>query len=352
MGLRHPTRLLLVSLALLSCSLSCSQPDEEGAKQAKKNAAPKLHLVVTETIVPREVGLSHERNGSLRARQSVRIFNQEEGRITELPYYEGDRVTAGQQLVRLDDDLLTAELEKAEATRKQAQSNLQRLTGLAKRKAVSDDELTRARTELNVAVAEQKLLQIRLEYTQIKAPFSGTISQRLVEPGDVVPRHTHLMSLIDPASLITQILVSDLLLPRLDLGDGVSVRIDGLPGKAFPGKIQRIHPELDPKTRMGIVEILLDPVPQSARPGQLARVTLDTAALQRLMIPFQALQRDRAGEYIYYLDQDHKVHRTEVISGLRIADRIEITQGLSAGQRIVVKGFLGLREGKQVEAVN
>ncbi len=353
MGLRHYVRLLLASLLTLSLTLSCSQSADEATRESnkqKRSSSP--HLVVAETIILRQVGLSHERNGTLKARQSVRIFNQEEGRITHLPFFEGDWVKAGQQLVQLEDDLLSASLEKAAATSTQAGSNLQRLLGLAKRNAVSDDELTRARTELNVAEAEQKLLQIRLGYTQIKAPFSGLISQRLVEPGDVVPRHTHLLSLIDPASLITEILVSDLLLPELSLNDSVSVRIDGLPGQTFPGRILRIHPELDPKTRLGTVEIVLDPVPTGARPGQLCRVTLDTVAQQRIMIPFQALQRDREGAYVYRLDLDNKAHRAPVISGVRIADRIEISQGLSSGERIVVKGFLGLREGRQVQPID
>ncbi|MDJ0805281.1 MAG: efflux RND transporter periplasmic adaptor subunit [Gammaproteobacteria bacterium] len=343
--------LLLSCLTILAINLSCSEIGQEGGKPSKKTRAPSPHLVATEVLAYREAGLSHARSGTLKARQSVRIFNQEEGRITELPLYEGDRVTAGQRLVRLEDDRLRAELEKARATREQAHSDLQRLTGLTKRKAISDDELARANTALDVAQAEEKLLQIRLGYTQIEAPFDGLISQRLVEPGDVVPRHTHLLSLIDPASLITEILVSDLLLPRLSLGDTASVRIDGLSGEPFPGRILRIHPELDAKTRMGTVEILLDPVPPGARPGQLARVTLNTASMQRLMVPFQALQRDRDGEYVYRLDENNRVHRAPVNSGLRIADRIEIIDGLSTGQRLVVKGFLGLREGTQVEPV-
>ena len=100
------------------------------------------------------------------------------------------------------------------------------------------------------------------------------------------------------------------------------------------------------------MEIVLDPVPTGAMPGQLCRVTLDTAAVTRIMIPFQALQRDRAGEYVYRMDQRFKVYRVPVKSGARIADRIEIAEGLSSGERIVVKGFLGLREGRRVEPVN
>lgn len=352
MNIRHSASLLLTAILIVSVTVSCSRTDEGDEKKPKKSRTPKSHLVVTETVSIRSIGLSHERSGTLRARQSVRIFNQEEGRITELPFYEGDKVRTGERLVRLEDDLLKAELDKTRATTLLTTGDLRRLQGLAKHKAVSDEELAQARTALNVAKAEQKILEIRLGYALIQAPFSGVISQRLVEPGDVVPRHTHLLSLIDPKSLITEIHISDLLLSQINLGDPVKMRIDGLGKQTYSGKILRIHPALDPKTRMGVVEMILDPVPERARPGQFCRVTLNTAASQRIMIPFRALQRDNQGEYVYRLDQDNKVNRAEVESGIRVADRVEIIQGIKPAEQIVVKGFLGLREGNQVEPVD
>jgi membrane fusion protein (multidrug efflux system) len=308
--------------------------------------------VAIETVTLKNLGLSHQRNGTLKARQSVRIFNQEEGRITSLPYYEGDRVEASETLVRLEDDLLKAELQKAIATSLQMETNLERLEKLAKRNAVSDDELARARTDLSVAEAEQRLLQTRLGFTRIAAPFDGVISQRLAEPGDVVPRHTHLMTIIAPDSLVTRILVSDLLLPQLQLNDPVSVRIDGLGNKTHPGRIVRIYPELDENTRMGIIEVILEPVPSGARPGQFCRVVLSSSNRERITIPFSALQRDSQGEYVYRLEQDQTASRRAVSTGLRFADRIEIVEGLSPGTKIVTRGFLGLKAGIKVDPVN
>jgi membrane fusion protein (multidrug efflux system) len=338
----------LLGLLLTACSEQKSGNQAAPAKSKKTTS----HLVAIEQLSLKTLGLSHQRNGTLKARQSVRIFNQEEGRITKLPHYEGDRVEQGAILVRLEEDLLMAELAKATATSRQMQINLQRLEKLAKRNAVSDDELARARTDLNVAEAEQRLLQTRLGYTRISAPFSGVVSQRLAEPGDVVPRHTHLMTLIDPNSLITRILVSDLLLPQLKLEDQVSVKIDGLGSSAYPGRIIRIHPELDEKTRMGIVEVTLDPVPPGARPGQFCRITIDSANQPRLTIPFNALQRDSKGEYVYLLEEDQTTSRRAVTSGLRIADRLEILSGLKPGEQIVTRGFLGLKTGTKVDPVN
>ncbi|MCU7906168.1 MAG: efflux RND transporter periplasmic adaptor subunit [Candidatus Thiodiazotropha sp. (ex Epidulcina cf. delphinae)] len=338
--------------ALLCLVIGCSPGSNTDHAGRQQKPSSKVHPVAVETVEPKTSALKHERNGTLKARRTVRIFNQEEGRITALPYFEGDRIERGELIARLEDELLKAELEKTIATTRQMRINLKRQQGLAKRKAVSEDELVRARTDLSVAEAEQRVLRARLGYTRITAPFTGLVSRRLVEPGDVVPRHTHLMTMIDPDSLVTRILVSDLLLPQLKLGDPVTARIDGLGERRFPGRIVRIHPELDERTRMGLIEVALDPVPAGARSGQLCRVTLKTADLSRISIPFNALRRDNSGEYVYRLDSERQAQRISVNSGLRIADRIEILRGLAQGDRIITKGFLELQEGMTVEPVN
>ncbi|MEW8519779.1 MAG: efflux RND transporter periplasmic adaptor subunit [Candidatus Thiodiazotropha sp.] len=345
--------LIAASTLILSLlSSGCSQSASESNSDNRDKDAERAHLVAVETIESQASVIAHERDGTLKARQRVRIFNQEEGRITELPFFEGDEVAKGEAIVILDEELLKAELEKALATAKQMQLNLKRQEELAKRLAVSQDDLAQARTDLRVAEAERRVLQTRLGYTRIRAPFSGLISERLVEPGDVVPRHTHLMTIINPQSLVTSILVSDLLLPQLATGDPVTVRIDGLGEKPFAGRILRIHPQLDEKTRMGTVEVILDPIPAGARSGQLCRVMLETARQPRITVPFNALQRDAEGEFVYRLDPRRQAERISVESGMRIDDRVEILQGLETGDRIVTKGFIELEPGTKVEPVN
>ncbi|MEW8661058.1 MAG: efflux RND transporter periplasmic adaptor subunit [Candidatus Thiodiazotropha sp.] len=345
--------LIAASTLILSLlSSGCSQSASESNSDNRDKDAERAHLVAVETIESQASVIVHERDGTLKARQRVRIFNQEEGRITELPFFEGDEVAKGEAIVILDEELLKAELEKALATAKQMQLNLKRQEELAKRLAVSQDDLAQARTDLRVAEAERRVLQTRLGYTRIRAPFSGLISERLVEPGDVVPRHTHLMTIINPQSLVTSILVSDLLLPQLATGDPVTVRIDGLGEKPFAGRILRIHPQLDEKTRMGTVEVILDPIPTGARSGQLCRVMLETARQPRITVPFNALQRDAEGEFVYRLDPRRQAERISVESGMRIDDRVEILQGLETGDRIVTKGFIELEPGTKVEPVN
>jgi RND family efflux transporter MFP subunit len=343
---RHLFALLLAALSAgpTLAAVAVAVADQPAAKKAK----PQLVQVIEIQAAPTRI--SNERTGTLSYARQVRIYNQEEGRITNLPWYEGDHVAAGEELARLDDSLIRAELDRAEAEVHQAELDLKRISDLVAKKAASRDELARARTAVEVARAEASLQHTRLGYTRISAPFAGVITERLVEPGDVAPRHSHLLSLADPASLLAEVKASDLLLPHLKVDDPVSVRIDALGREAHPGRILRIHPLIDPITRLGVVEVVLDPVPSGASAGQFARVTLTSAAVPRLMVPFIALRRDRDGEYVFLMKQG-KARRVEVRSGLRMADRIELLQGVEPGQQLIYRGFLGLSDGKAVKPV-
>ncbi|MCP4126417.1 MAG: efflux RND transporter periplasmic adaptor subunit [Gammaproteobacteria bacterium] len=332
---------LLASITLTGCS--------EAPPATPAATKPTPHLVEVDRVEWKPVSTAQERTGSLRSRRLVRIHNQEEGRVIELPHFEGDLVEAGQLLISMEDALLKAQLAKARATTSQAHLDLERISNLVDRRAASKDELARVNTRLEVAQAEQKLLETRLSYTRITAPFRGVISHRYVEPGDAVAKHTHLLTLIDPQSLITEIRISELLLPHIAAGDIAKVRIDALGDEQFTGRVLRIHPELDPATRQGVVEVILDPVPNGARAGQFARVTLETARVQRMLIPFGAVRHDRLGAFVYLLDQENKVRRTPVRSGIRVADQIEILDGLKPDQQVISRGFLGLSDGKQVQ---
>ncbi|MDT8403686.1 efflux RND transporter periplasmic adaptor subunit [Sulfuriflexus sp.] len=333
---------LLVAIGLVLLS-ACA--DETTAKKTGTRPAQLVELAPARAETVRH---SSRRTGTLHARTEVKLFNQEEGVLTELPFHEGARVKKDDVVVRIDDKLLRAELDKAHATRRQAEEDLARLKQLRSKRLVAEDALARAHTALDVAKAEESLLQTRFSYTRMHAPIDGVISQRFAEPGLVAQRHTHLLTLIDTSTLITEVAVSELLLPGLRNGDDVEVTIDALPNQRFWGKILRIHPSLNAATRTGIVEIVLDPAPAGALPGQFCRVTLQGPPQTRLLVPFSALRRDAEGEFVFVVDNKDKTVRTAVRSGLRIEDKVEILEGLEEGQRLVVKGFLGLKPGSPV----
>jgi membrane fusion protein (multidrug efflux system) len=353
--------LVLLSVMLTSGCL----PDAGGkgaagtdpAKATEPNSAPagnaraRGHLVELATVRRGTLSLSRVYTGSLRARRVHRVHAQEVGSITALPAYEGDRVRTGSVILRLDRVLLETELAKAMAVRKEAQANLARLERLVRSRMVAEDEVSRGRTAVDVATAEEALLRTRLGYTVVTAPFDGVVTQRLAEPGDVVERHDHVLTLADPSSLIADLEVSELILPHVTLGDRVGVRIDALGDQRLQGRVLRIHPTLDAATRLGRVEVELTPAPDGARAGQFARVSFEVRALDRQMVPFSALRRDTVGEYVFRLREDGHVERLAVRGGRRLAERVEILEGLSDGDQVVTKGFLGLVSGARVSPV-
>jgi RND family efflux transporter MFP subunit len=344
---RH-NRSVFVVFGLVAIVLNACDP----ATDTKPKALLKKpdHLVQTAPVTFEALRHETVRTGSLAARRSVRVFNQEEGRIETVGFYEGDLVKKSALLVTMDSRLLEAQLEKAKALSKQAAADHERVLNLAKRKIASQQQRIEAETALRVTRSEETQLVARLGYTRIRAPFAGVVTERLSEPGDVAPRFSHLLTVIDPSSLYTKVTISELLLPRLKVGDRVSVRIDALGDSQWQGRIQRIHPVVDPRTRQGVVEVGFESVPPGSSAGQLCRVTLRTAETTRKMIPFAALRRDVKGDYVFVVSGG-KAAKKAIHTGLRLGDRVEVLDGLESGEQVVVRGILDLSPGKAVKVV-
>lgn len=333
------TYLLPVLLLLL---IGCDQTQ----RAASRSTPPTPVDIATVTRSPL---IAHRiLTGSLQAVTTVHIFNEEEGRIVELPFYEGDAVEKDAIIARIDDHLIQSELNKADATLKQAQVDVRRIDSLFRKKLASEDELARARTALELARAEVDLLETRMGHTRIKAPFSGIISERLKETGDVVPVHSHILTLFDPTQIKIVIPVSELLLSNINTGDAVQVRIDALGEQQYPATVKRIFPTIDPQTRKGMMEMQFATIPEGARPGQLCRVTVNTQTTPRRNVPFAAIRHDSQGEFVYRLTSDDKVEAVRVETGILLGNQMEILEGIEVNERVVVKGFIGLREGKKV----
>jgi len=323
----------------------CDRPDgSPAATERRERAAPWVEVRVAQPVPTR---LDFERTGLFRYQRQVQISNQEPGLIRELPWFEGDRVGAGATLLQIDDAQLIAELTRARAQSHEARQNLKRMQDLNRKSLAAEEQLAAAQTALAVAEAEEAILRVRLGHTRIEAPFDGIVTARNAQPGDVLPLHAAVLTLVDPASLIAEVQVSDLQLAQLRVGDPVTLRVDALGGQAVAGQIERIHPELDPASHQGRIEIRPASPPAGARAGQFVRADFRGSERQRLLVPAAALQLDRTGQFLYLL-RDQKVARAEVRSGIHLGEEVEILEGLETGDEVIVKGLLGLRLGQQV----
>jgi len=336
----------LLSIAMLGLLAGC---DDKPA--ARKHKAKVTNVHVTQVI---RQGLAEKQliSGSIEALSTVRIYTQEPGRIKSLPFYPGDKVEKGQIISVLDDAILIREFEKARAQHSQAKLDLKRLKRLAPRKLASKEQLSRAQTLVAQAAAELNLYKTRLSYAKIHAPITGVITQRLVEAGDVVSLHKHILSIADVSQLKITLSLSELTISQLKEGMAVLIRVDALGDSKFSGKILRIHPTIDTASRQGSVEIIFDQVPQGALPGQLSRVEINTVTAARLVIPISAIRNDSIGEYVYRVNEKNEAKRTRIQTGIQVNEWVEVISGLKLNDSIVTKGFQGLAKAKTVNIIN
>ena len=340
--------LISIILVLIAAGL-ISACDEKAP--AKKRSAKTLPAVETAQAEVQSLNHKITLTGTLKPKRTIHFYNQAQGMLVELPFHEGDKVNKGDLLARLDDTIIKAEYNKANATLKQAHIDYGRLEKLAKTNLTSKELLIRAKTKVALDQSEYNLQKKRLSYTQVKVPWDGVISERLVEPGDVLPLHTHFMSLIDTSSLIVNISLSELYLSKIKQGDAITYQIDALGKQSWSGNIFRIYPQINAQTRKGIVEVKLNPIPQGARPGQLARISLVTEKEAVLVIPLSAIRYDQQGAYVFVVDDDNKIERANIVTGKKYPQNMEVLKGLKAGDIIIKKGLFGLRSGKKVKII-
>ncbi len=347
MKLKHIHKQLLSTLLLLALATIITGCDAPLPEQKRSTRS----LPVVEIAQVEMQSLNHKLNliGTLQPRRIIHVYNQASGMLLNMPYYEGDHVQVGDLLAQLDDTIIKADYNKAYSTLKQAQIDYGRLQTLAKNNLTSKELLVRAKTKISLDQSEYNLQKKRLSYTRIKAPWQGVISERLVEVGDVLPLHTHFMSLIDISNLKMTLSVSELYISQINIGDTIHYQIDALGKESGLGEIERIFPEINTQTHKGIIELKLSPVPEGAKPGQLARIRLSTAKENVLVIPLSAIRYDQQGAYVFIVNNESKISRTNIITGQTYVQKMEVLEGLNVGDKIVQKGLFGLRSGKKVK---
>ena len=314
------------------------------------------HRVEVITVENKPVSLVQTVSGTLEAMTKIRLYNEESGRIIKLPYHEGDTVKKGTLLVQLDNELLKTDVAKATASKEQAKVDLSRLIKLLPKQISTEEEVAKARTVLDLAIAEEKRQLTRLDRTSIKAPIDGLITKRFYEPGDLLAAQSHIHSIIDPSILLLKASLAERWIPLVSINQEITLSIDALGDRAFKASIVRIHPTINASTHKGLIEIQLDPVPAGASVGQFARASIELKATDRLVIPAHTIQYEPAGAYVFRIvdseDGNPVAEKVYIEQGQQFGTLTEVLSALAAGDRIVTRGYLGLRNNKKVTVTN
>jgi membrane fusion protein (multidrug efflux system) len=270
------------------------------------------------------------------------------GRVEWIGPREGDRVKQGELIAKIDVSALKAALDRAEAAAKLADELYQRRAGLFEQKIITKEDLDRSKTER--IVAEGNLRQARVEYERgfVRAPITGLVNLLYVDEGEFVDRGKPITDLVNVDTIEINVNVPELDVRYLKVGESAGVRIDAFPERQLLGKVEFVAYKADPATKTFDVKVLTDNSDHSIRPGMIARVAfLRRVIPDALAVPLFALV-DKGGERVLYVEKDGVVHARSVSIGVIEGDRVQITDGLQAGDRLIVAGQTEVEEGMRV----
>ena len=286
--------------------------------------------------------------GSLRSDESVVVRPEVAGRIQRLAFDEGTMVRAGQVLVLLDDAVPRAELAQAKANLALAQSKYRRSASLQQQGFVSQQARDEAGSSLQAQQANAALAQARLDKMTIRAPFDGMVGLRAVSVGDYVNAGQDIAPLVAIDPLKVDFRVPEMYLPRLAVGQGLSLRVDALGGAERTGKVYAVSPVVDAGGRSVLLRATIGNADGQLRAGMFVRVQLVFSSGPALLVPEAALAPSGEIQYVFRVI-DGVAHRVQVSIGERRDGQVEIVKGLADGDRVVVSGLQRVIDGGPVE---
>jgi membrane fusion protein (multidrug efflux system) len=287
--------------------------------------------------------------GSLASNESIVVRPEVAGRIMEIGFEEGEPVSQGDLLIKLDDSLNQAEINETEARLKLAERNFERVEGLASNRIATERSRDEARSSLDVSTAALELAKVKLQKTRLVAPFDGIAGLRQVSVGDYVTIGQDLFNLEDIDPIKVDFRIAEKFLPAIRDGQTIEISVDAYPGRIFKGEVYAIDPRIDAAGRSVVLRARVANQERILRPGLFARVTLVLELKpDALTIPEQAIVPRGDSQFVFRI-ADGKVTQTKVTIGTRRNGRVEIVEGLSSGDTVVTAGHQKLRDGAGVK---
>jgi len=372
---------LLTAVAAIPAAIFSLNSGTAQATQAQ--AAPQAVPVSVATVAQSQIAAWEEFSGRLEAVERVDIRSRAAGTVKAVHFREGTLVNVGDLLVTIDPEPYAAEVERAQAQVVAAQARVTQLKGdharaerLWEEQAIARRELDERtnglrEAEANLRAAEAVLQSARLNlgYTQIRAPIAGRIGKIEVTAGNLIaagPGAPVLTTLVSVSPIYASFDADEQIITRAlkDLPGGTSARahIERIPvqlGTAgstdtpYEGKLQLVDNQVDAKSGTVRVRAKFENKDGALMPGQFARLRMGQAtAATALLVNERAVGTDQNKRFVMVVDKDNKANYREVTLGASVNGMRVVTQGLQAGERIVVNGVQRVRPGVTVAPEN
>lgn len=354
--------LAMCGLAWLGTAGCSSRSDAEGTAKTDAPAAAETTTTqpgaapaappVTVTVAPvavRSVERTVSVVGTLAANEQADLASESEGQVIAVSADLGDRVKAGQVLARVRGDVIEAKVREAEASYDKAAADEARGRPLSAQGIISVQEYQQVATSLQVARARRDALRVELDRTNIRAPFDGSVAQRMVSVGNYVRSGTVMFRLVQDDPLKFRGEIPERETPNVSAEQAIRVAVDAFRGETFNGKVTRVGAAADPTARSVAFEAIVPNGDRRLRPGFFGHGDIVVRHDERaLAVPRSAVVNFAGVTKVFVVDGD-TAHEREVALGVDLGDGwVEIAQGVARGVSVVTTGLSKLVDGSKV----
>ena len=337
--LRHTSRLLV----LVFCAIALFGCKEEREKQTVSQDLAAVPVKVFTVREEQQAASGSEIMGTVQAREKAVIAARISGHIIEIPVVPGSKVDKGSLLVRIHAGEISAQLLQAKARLAQVERNLERERSLLKKSASTPETVKSLEDAHRIALASVGEVQTMLDFATITAPFSGVVTVKNADVGDLAAPGNPLLEIENPQSLQVVANIPESMILKIKVDDKIPVSI---PAAGFSSicKVTEVSPAADPLSRTAPIKLSL-PFSPDIRSGQFARLTLPQGARESLSIPRSAIMPFGQMERVFIVREGRarlRLVRTGAVNG----DKVEVLAGLAPGVEVVVDGNAGLTDGQ------
>ena len=340
----------------------CNNTDSKNAREVSQ---PETQVTVT-SAKKGDIAEILSLTGTLIPFQEVRVTSKIPGKVQRVLVDVGSRVKPGDTLIQLEQRELALAVDQAEAGLANAKANLEickttfnRLDNLLKDKAISRMKYDDAKARLDIARAQ--VWQARaavasakeqLENTTITCPIDGIVARKNVEVGEVVSPPIMpgkaLLDVVDMRHLKTRVNVSENRVKEVYIGQETIITVDGFRGEFFPGEVSKISPVVAPRSRTFEVEVLISNPEGKLKPGMFARVQLVLAKRTYVVkVPLKAVTQGDKG-HVVFLAENGVARACNVKLGISDGVEVEVISGVTEGDKVIVQGNVGLKDGARI----
>ena len=336
---------LLLSLSLLG---ACESGEEASDDEDETPAIP----VEIATATRGDIYATYAGTAPIEAFADAMVIAKVGGEVREIFVEEGDDVTTGQILARLDGDRLRFEMLQAEANLRKSQRDHQRNLDLLEKDLISAGDFEKIQYEMEALQATYDLAKLEVSYTEIRAPIDGVISERVIKVGNTIDVNAPTFQVTSLEPLIAYLHVPEREFRRIDPGQDAAIEVDALPGDRFVATVARVSPVVDAGTGTFKITIEVSDPSRRLKPGMFGRISIvyDMHA-DAMQVPRSAVIEE-AGETSIFVVRDDVAERRAISTGYAQDGRIEILEGLADGETFVVVGQTGLKNGSRVSIIN